>query len=125
MTRINVGVDPSELCDQHLAAEYRELPRAFRGCKATPPAHFKLGAGHVAWCAQYPGMLADRFLAIVAECERRGRHVTYPRPPEWALSGARPPSHEVTLARPLVLERIAERLRDMNQRGNVPRWTRR
>ena len=52
MTRINL-VDPSELCDQHLLAEHRELTRipnaVARGrfSLVGQPADYKLGEGHV------------------------------------------------------------------------------
>lgn len=122
MTRINVGVPPSELCDQHLVAEYRELPRlwSFRPKSPAPP-HFCLGRGHVLWCAQYPGMLAARYLELVAEMRHRGFKVSYPRPPEWAVGGAWPGRSEVRMAAAVVRVRLGERLREM--RG--VRWTRR
>ena len=122
MTRINVGVRASELCDQHLVAEYRELPRLWgMTSKTTPPTSFKLGRGHVLWCAQYQGMLHDRYVALVAEMHARGMRTTYPRPPAEAAAGRRPAAHELTAARVLVLERIEERLRTMRR---PPRWTR-
>lgn len=39
MTRINAGISPKQLVDQHLLAEYRELPRIFttaKNCKNIP-----------------------------------------------------------------------------------------
>lgn len=122
MTRINVGVEPFELCDQHLVAEYRELPRLWSfEAKSKAPSHFKLGAGHVLWCAQYQGMLADRFVALVAEMKARGFSVSYPEPPPGKLSGKRPSDKEIQAARPIVLERLEEKYRTMK---NHPRWTR-
>ena len=56
MTRINFGIDPTELIDEHLRAEIRELPRIFtevnkkieKGTidKIKVPPKFKLGTGH-------------------------------------------------------------------------------
>lgn len=121
MTRINVGVSPHELCDQHLVAEYRELPRLWNfSSKSKPPSQFKLGAGHVLWCAQYQGMLHDRYVALVREMLDRGMHVSFPEPPESAAHGHRPSDTEIARARPIVLERIAERLSSMKR---VPRWS--
>lgn len=117
MTRVNVGIEPHELCDQHLIAEYRELPRCFASFKQRPPEQFTLGRGHVTWCAQYPGMLADRHRALVAEMRRRGFRVSYPEPP--VADGARPEQKEVARARRIVLERIRERLGSMKE----PRWS--
>ena len=57
MTRINV-IDPIELTDQHLMAEYRELPMVMGSLKRTlasktgfnpkkVPSKFTLNSGHV------------------------------------------------------------------------------
>lgn len=54
MTRINL-VHPSRLCDQHLLAELRELPRIPNGVLSgrlkrhydDAPEHYVLGYGHV------------------------------------------------------------------------------
>ena len=53
MTRINVGIQPVELTDQHLIAEHREIKR-IPNCVAKGkynmegiPDKFKLGTGHV------------------------------------------------------------------------------
>lgn len=123
MTRINVGVNPKELCDQHLIAEYRELPRLWGlQTKMAPPPRFKLGSGHVAWCAQYQGMLADRYEALVAEMQTRGFNVAFPETPPNAREGRRPLDEEVVQARVLVQERILERFKTMKR---TPRWTNR
>ncbi len=121
MTRINVGVQPCELCDQHLVAEYRELPRLWNfQAKSLPPTQFKLGSGHVLWCAQYQGMLADRYVALVVEMRARGFSVSYPEPPSGKLNGRRPSDKAIQAARPIVLERLAEKYRTMKK---PPRWT--
>lgn len=55
MTRINT-IDPAMLSDQHLMAEYRELPRIFTAVRklghnspsaVDMPSTYKLGPGHV------------------------------------------------------------------------------
>ncbi len=53
MTRINVGIPPAELVNQHLIAEHREIKR-IPNCIAKGkynmegiPNKFKLGSGHV------------------------------------------------------------------------------
>lgn len=82
MTRINVGISVEELCDQHLVAEYRELPRAFGvPPKTPPPPAFKLGKGHVAWCAQSQGSLLLRLVELRQEMQYRGFAVNYPMLP--------------------------------------------
>ena len=56
MTRINVGIKPENLTDQHLVAELRELPRIFTAVRKRIaegksfddiPDTFRLGSGHV------------------------------------------------------------------------------
>ena len=122
MTRINVGVAPSELCDQHLVAEYRELPRLWNlQTKSLPPSGFKLGSGHVLWCVQYQGMLADRYTALVSEMRARGFSVSYSETPPGKENGLRPSEKAIQDARPIVLERLNQKYITMK---NKPRWTR-
>ncbi len=81
MTRINSAIKPAELCDQHLVAEYRELPRistlawarSVSTNKKTPaPTEFTLGRGHMAFFVDKGGFCATRFALLVAEMEARG-----------------------------------------------------
>lgn len=92
MTRINL-VDPSELADQHLFAEYRELPRIFTLVLAaqqrglTPdtcniPKQYALGTGHVTFFYNKIYWLTGRFQALVAECLRRGINVQHQNLPK-------------------------------------------
>ena len=77
MTRINL-VAPSELVDEHLMAEYRELPRIF---KAAPqykgsitglPESYRLGTGHVKFFYNKLDFLEERWLNLVQELVDRG-----------------------------------------------------
>jgi deoxyribonuclease (pyrimidine dimer) len=92
MTRINC-VPPEILSDKHLGAEYRELPRIFALVKNASlrgerpddkrnPNLYKLGSGHVRFFYPRLGYLRDRFTAVVQECEKRGRKVTFPSVPD-------------------------------------------
>jgi hypothetical protein len=119
MTRINFGIEPRELCDQHLVAEYRELPRAFSYKGRTLSGPFRLNKGHVIWCSQFPGSLADRYRSIVREMRYRGITVSFPEP---RGDGTHAPKARLAGAREIVSERILERLGDMS---TAPRWTRR
>ena len=123
MTRVNVGISPTELCDQHLIAEYRELPRVFAYKNRTLPGPFRLGKGHVIWCSQFPGTMADRYRLLVAEMRFRGFTVNYPEP---RGDGAYAPANRVVEARPIVQERIQTRLKGMPEahwtRRDVPPW---
>jgi hypothetical protein len=82
MTRINV-VPVEELSQQHLVAEYRELPRIFnlvraaivRGespCDKRNPLAYTLGTGHCRFFYSKLGWLKERQRALVGEMWRRG-----------------------------------------------------
>lgn len=123
MTRINV-VRPGDLADQHLIAEYRELPRVFalaeaallkRGAarvRASSPPAYTLGEGHV--CFFYPrtGYLARRQAEIIAECVRRGfapKHRTPPTPVPGLDDDWTPTAEALAMNRARIAERIAAR----------------
>lgn len=82
MTRINV-VPVSELCDQHLLAEYRELTRIPNGIlKGTlkvhyddRPSEYTLGAGHVKFFTNKLPWLFRRYVELSIECRKRGFYV--------------------------------------------------
>jgi len=124
MTRVNVGIEPRELCDQHLLAEIRELPRCYSYRTDAGPWEFTLGKGHVLWCARYFGSLHTRHMGLWAEALFRGFNVRMPPSPQrltsdnagrWSISDA-------WHARPLLRERISLRLSQMIR---VPKWTKR
>lgn len=90
MTRINL-VPPAELSDKHLGAEYRELPRIFTLVRKAQdrgeypgdkrnPTEYTLGAGHCRFFYPRLGFLVQRYKQLVAECQARGRQVSYPDP---------------------------------------------
>ena len=91
MTRINVDLDPSRLTDQHLLAEYRELPmvpaalrRSLRtnsvgDVLAKIPKKFSLNKGHVSFFYDKMAFLEDRYSKLVSELKRRGVHVNEER----------------------------------------------
>jgi hypothetical protein len=89
MTRINV-VPVSELCDQHLLAEFRELTR-IPNCVLSGklqyhysdrPLNYTLGAGHVKFFTNKLGWLLSRYNDLFTECQRRGFKVVYIFPVE-------------------------------------------
>lgn len=82
MTRINLTL-VSELADQHLMAEYRELPRVFgavrkhiqNGKKLKDfkiSSVFILGTGHVTFFYDKLEFLRKRQIDLIAECLKRG-----------------------------------------------------
>jgi deoxyribonuclease (pyrimidine dimer) len=124
MTRINLGIEPTELCDQHLVAEYRELPRLWKYATEpvrAQPGDFVLGRGHVLWCAQYLGTMMLRFEGLVTEMVYRGFQPQYLSPPSF-VRGELVPESQIQLARDLLQERIRSKFSSMRTR---PRWTRR
>ena len=84
MTRINADLDPRRLTDQHLLAEYRELPMvpaALRRSLRTKsvgdvlqsvPGKFTLNKGHVSFFYNKLAFLESRYSKIVSELQRRG-----------------------------------------------------
>lgn len=80
MTRINL-VPPEELCDQHLLAEWRELPRlALAATKAAAdcklPEVYVLGAGHMKFFYDKGIFLERRHRVLTAELKARGFKLT-------------------------------------------------
>ena len=123
MTRINC-VPVEELTDKHLGAEYRELPRLFgqiqkaieRGESPDDPRNpteYKLGKGHTRFFYNKTAWLCDRYYKLVAECERRGRVVNFPTPPntvfdipiEWCMDW-QPTAKALELNRQRIQERL-------------------
>ena len=87
MTRINL-IDPQNLTDQHLLAEYRELPRIFGDVRnlqlknLTPrdvniPREFVLGTGHMTFFYDKLGFLSQRYEKIIQECSKRNISINF------------------------------------------------
>ena len=81
MTRINVGISPTELTDKHLLAEHREIKR-IPNCIARGrynmegiPNKFKLGKGHVKFFYNKLEYLLTRYCKLNLECKDRGFNV--------------------------------------------------
>ena len=81
MTRINVGIPPADLVNQHLIAEHREIKR-IPNCIAKGkynmegiPDKFKLGTGHVKFFYNKLLYLKHRYIRLYWMCKRRGFNV--------------------------------------------------
>tara|TARA_R110002110_G_scaffold407613_1_gene628623 strand:+ start:105 stop:464 length:360 start_codon:yes stop_codon:yes gene_type:complete len=81
MTRINVGIPPVELVNQHLLAEHREIKR-IPNCVSKGkynmegiPDRFKLGTGHVKFFYNKLLYLKNRYIKLYEECIKRGFNV--------------------------------------------------
>ena len=83
MTRINVGIDPSELNMKMLMAEHREIKRIPNCVKkgrfsiVGQPREFTLNTGHVKFFYDKLGYLKNRYELLYAECVKRGFNVQY------------------------------------------------
>ena len=117
MTRINCGVQPSELTRQHLLAEAREIkriPNAVKSGKAKVkniPETFRLGTGHVKFFYDKLGYLLNRYKQIHKECKSRGYNVqdfssAWSGVPKVYMNDYKPSKKD----REIVLRRIKNRL---------------
>lgn len=119
MTRINL-IDPSSLTDQHIMAEYRELPRVFglsykrylNGKKFIPVPSYRLATGHVMFFYDKLDFLINRQHSIIKECLNRGfkisnTNVECPIIPGW-MNNWIPSIEDVNLS----ISRLDERLLD-------------
>ncbi len=79
MTRVNV-VPVTELCDQHLLAEHREItriPNSALRLRDVVIDDYTLGTGHVLFFKRRLGYLLNRYIALHRECKRRGFNVEF------------------------------------------------
>lgn len=83
MTRVNVGISPTELPTKLLLAEHREIKRIPNMVKAgrvsmlNIPAKFTLGIGHVKFFYNKLGYLKNRYELIYKTCIDRLLNVQY------------------------------------------------
>ena len=133
MTRINL-VSPSELADQHLVAEYREIfmvgPALQRSLKSpnwnktkeTLPKEFTLNGGHVKFFYNKGKYLHKRYKELIEEMKSRGMNPdplrTFKREqwPDDLYNDWLPTTKDLEIIR----ERITQRI---NQKPNWYRWT--
>ena len=117
MTRINIGIPPAELVNQHLIAEHREIKR-IPNCIAKGkynmdgiPDKFKLGTGHVKFFYNKLLYLKNRYIKLYVECVKRGFNVKYyigawDSVPKELMNDYQP----TDIDREIIRERINERL---------------
>lgn len=93
MTRVNV-VDPKVLTDQHLMAEYRELPmvmgslrRSLASKNGLPkiPMDYTLNAGHVLFFYNKGAWLKRRYEALTTELKDRGYSLDISRQADFSV----------------------------------------
>lgn len=122
MTRINVGIKPSELIRQHLLAEHREIKRIPNVIKSGrynmkgQPKEFTLGTGHVKFFYDKLSYLKKRYESIYDECVSRGYNVTNYMEAFENLPKSMMKDYTSTKRDRLLLQaRIAERLAGMKK----------
>ena len=78
MTRINL-VPVQELSDQHLIAEYRELPRVIKQSinVDNAPNEYCLGKGHMKWARKHLSFILNRYALLCEEMKCRGFKVNF------------------------------------------------
>ena len=131
MTRINV-IPVEELSDQHLIAEYRELPRCIKQPIdiSDAPDTYCLGKGHMKWARKHSKYLLRRYKDICEEIQFRNfnPHYTWTSLLNWvSYTGAlrdlpigdyEPTEKDIQLN----IKRIVEKYR---LKPNWSRWTNR
>lgn len=130
--RLNTGVPPEILLDQHLIAEYRELlipggQQIKRNWKTTAeiPDSFRLGKGHITFWRNKHLYLARRHAALIAEMKIRGftPNLTY-----WPLEDIpdefktdwKPSAEDTKLVRSRILTRYLAKPTWYRMRGGTP-----
>ena len=134
MTRINANIEPVDLIDQHLLAEYREMvriPNAVRKiCEAGKiseyiakcPKTFTLGRGHVRYFTDKQKFLRDRFNNIKAVLEQRHyanniSDAPFDGLPQLVCKDIS--SDELLAGNSSVVERIIERIGTMKRKPTI------
>lgn len=120
MTRINV-VPVETLCDQHLLAEWRELPRmngfAEKCVDGTIPKSYVLGAGHMKFFLDKGIFLENRHKELTTELIKRGfnliNRTQFKMSDRFGRKDYVPTNHALVLNQ----DRIRERM------PKTPRWT--
>ncbi|HTB31887.1 MAG TPA: pyrimidine dimer DNA glycosylase/endonuclease V [Bacteroidia bacterium] len=124
MTRINAGIPPKSLSDQHLLAEHREIKRlpsvfAKNPNPASIPKQFTLGTGHVKFFLNKGKYTLKRYKLIYAECTERGFEIT-DYSANWEVYKQHPKYNkdykETAEAIELLIARISERLTGSKQK---------
>ena len=116
--RLNCGIYPENLTDEHLFAEQRELkmlPSLYGRLKAhdmsSVPDRFTLGKGHMLFFLYKPGYTLDRYNKVFNECVKRGfkiedesfRWDVYPEKHEGYT--------EIGFEKQIIAERIVEKIK--------------
>lgn len=121
MTRINV-IPVQDLTDQHLMAEYRELPMVPASARRSKPEGYKpttvytLNKGHVMFFYNKKKFLQNRWLELIEELYDRGfnidpaaRIVKWKDLDKFPQSDWQPDSNAISINLERIQERIAQK----------------
>ena len=120
MTRINVGIPPADLVNQHLIAEHREIKR-IPNCIAKGkynmdgiPDKFKLGTGHVKFFYNKLLYLKNRYTSLYNECIKRGFNVqnyidAWDNVPQKLMNDYKVENNDIRIIRERINERTINR----------------
>lgn len=122
MTRINV-VPVEELSDQHLIAEYRELPRILKQNIniSGAPLMYCLGKNHMKWASFHGKYCANRYQDLIIEMLYRGFHPRFTADGLLCRPSAidyEPCQIDIAINRQRIKEKV-------NAKPNFYRWTKR
>lgn len=124
MTRINANIDPADLCDQHLIAEYREMVRIPNFVLKHPiklntiPDTYRLGTGHVKFFYNKIRFLHHRFVHIKMVMHSRNIKNNMEDDSFVKVSQLHPEYYRnanLNYANTIVIERIIERINNMSK----------
>ncbi len=141
LTRINL-IKPGFLLDQHLIAEYREIPmvpaaliRTLDACAKRGvydykiPKRYTLNKGHVKFFYDKREFLENRYAIVMKELRRRGFildpyrcvsfHYNDEVPPWHPTDKWMPDADEVDINLQRILQRVAERPKWYRYRGRI------
>ena len=126
MTRINV-VPVEELCDQHLLAEWRELPRMRAYAEKTSakaseiPLRYTLGEGHMKFFLDKGVFLEQRHAKLTEELLRRGFNLMntnrFEMSAKYGKKAYVPDLESLSINRARILERTPAKPRWSNTNG--------
>ena len=117
MARVNVGVNPKYLADQHLIAESVEITMITGGLrkngyviKSLVPPKFKLGTGHINFFKNKIRYLNARLLEVNAEMVNRGikpgTYLTLSEYPDELVNNWNPDNDASDIIRNRIVERL-------------------
>jgi len=125
MSRINIGIAPSDLTDKHLLAEHREIKRIcylfnkhkklIKTMNYKIPNDFRLGEGHLKFFLDKGAYTYYRYLEIHKECKKRGFKVkdysrnwfeAYSKYSEY-FNNYKPSSDDISIIKDRIKRRLA------------------